>query len=698
MTHALDRLFQPESVAIIGASDNPGRIGGRPLRYLLQAGFKGALYPVNPGRATVQGVPAYADIAQIDGPIDLAIVIVPADQVVASVEACARKGVRSLVIFSAGFAEVGHEGAERQQRIAAIAAGAGMRVLGPNCLGLFNAWSGFFGTFTQAFDQGLMQPGPLGIVSQSGAAGAHLAYLCKQRGLGVGHWITTGNESDIDIAECIEWMAQAQEVQAIAVFAEAVRQGPKFVQALEAARRRRKPVLLLKVGRSQAGARAAASHTGALVGEDGVFDAVLRQYGAHRVHSIDELLDLSCACVQGRLPASRQLGIVTTSGGLGILAADVAADCGLEVGALPPQVQDKVKALIPFAGTGNPIDVTAQGVNDPQLIAGCIELALAEGHYGSLVCFLTSAPAVPSIGAPLLQALRELRRRYPQLPIALEMAVPREVAVPYEAAGFLVYEDLNRAVRVLSSLASIRAGFDRPAPAALPAPVDAAIAPDLDEFDAKQLLRAAGVPAPEERIAQDGAEAADAAQAIGFPVALKIVSPDIAHKTEIGGVVLNVASAAQARQQAEQMLARVRAARPDARVRGILVAPMRSGGVEMICGVVADPVFGPVVMLGLGGIHAEVLRDVSFRLAPFDADEALCMVDELRGAALLRGARGAPAADIAALTRAVAALSTFAARHRHQIAEIDINPLKVFDAGQGVLALDALIVPRVHHE
>lgn len=187
MTHVLDRLFQPESVAIIGASDNPGRIGGRPLRYLLQAGFSGAIYPVNPGRKMVQGIPAHADIADIDGPVDLAIVIVPADQVVASVEACARKGVRSLVIFSAGFAEVGAEGVARQQRVAAIASSAGMRVLGPNCLGLFNAWSGFFGTFTQAFDQGLMRPGPLGIVSQSGAAGAHLAYLCKQRGLGVGH-------------------------------------------------------------------------------------------------------------------------------------------------------------------------------------------------------------------------------------------------------------------------------------------------------------------------------------------------------------------------------------------------------------------------------------------------------------------------------------------------------------------------------
>ncbi|MDP3135963.1 MAG: acetate--CoA ligase family protein, partial [Burkholderiaceae bacterium] len=626
--NALDALFAPTSVAVIGASDDATRIGGRPLRYLIEAGFPGKVYPVNPRRTEVQGLRAYPDVGAIEGPVDLAIVIVSAEQSVGAVQACAAKGVRSVIIFSAGFAEVGPEGLARQAEITAIARRSGMRVLGPNCLGAFNATLGFFGTFTQAFDKGVIGPGPLAVVSQSGAAGGHLAYLCRKRGIGIGHWVTTGNEADIELSECLQWMAEASQVKVIAVFAEAIRDGAAFVRALETARRHRKPVIMVKVGRSDAGARAAASHTGALVGEDKVYDAVLRQYGAHRADSIDELLDLAYACGQGRYPDNRRLGIVTTSGGLGILSADVAAQQDLDVVPLPQAVRDKITAMVPYAGTSNPIDVTAQGVNDPSLIARCIELAVVEGGYGALFCFLTSAPAAPSIGVPLFKALKAMRMAHPQVLIALEMAAPPEIVMEYEEAGFLVFEDLNRAIRTVATLARFRASFERPSPLPLPSPTTGRLPAAIDEHSAKAVLAACGIRMLPERLVRDGAAAHAAAREIGCPVVLKIVSPDLPHKTEVGGVCLGVASAHAAQRETEAMLAHIAKSHPKARIHGVLVAPMLEGGVETICGAFTDPVFGPIVMFGLGGIHVEILRDVAFRLAPFDIAEAHRMVME----------------------------------------------------------------------
>ncbi|MHC2719266.1 acetate--CoA ligase family protein [Bradyrhizobium diazoefficiens] len=688
----LDALFAPRSVAIIGASNDSNRIGGRPLRYLREAGFAGAVYPVNPRRNEVQGLRAYADVRDIPGPVDLAIVIVSADLVVETIEACAEKGIGCAIIFSSGFAEVGPEGARRQQRIEEIARAAGMRLLGPNCLGAFNSHSGFFGTFTQAFDTGVMFPGELGVVSQSGAAGAHLAYMCRQRCIGIGHWITTGNEADIEVSECVEWMALAPHVKVIALFVEAIRNGPRFVRALEAAREHGKPVIAIKVGRSAAGALAAASHTGALVGEDKIYDAVLRQHGAYRAESIDELLDLTYASLQGRFPSNSRLGIVTTSGGLGILAADAAVQVGLAVAPLNEGARGKITAMIPFAGTRNPIDVTAQGVNEPILISRSIACALNEGGYGSLVCFLTSAPAVPSIGTPLLQALVSLRQDHPDAVIALEMVVPPEIRRQYEEAGFLVFEDLHRAIRTLHALDVIRNGFALQPSCVPDAPAATALPDVADEYNAKLLLGRHGIPVLAERVVSTPAQAAEAAREVGLPVVLKIVSPDIPHKTEVGGVVLDVRTVEAAEEQARALLHRVAEARPDARISGILVSPMRSGGIESICGVVNDAVFGPVVVFGLGGIHVELLRDVSFRLAPFDEAEAHRMIREIRGAQILLGARGGARGDVDALARSLAALSRFAVAHRDQVAEVDINPMMVLPEGEGVVALDALIV------
>lgn len=697
---SLDALFRPRSIAVIGASADADRIGGRPLRYLRDGGFQGAIYPVNPHRTTVQGLDAYPSVDAIPGVVDLAIVALSAELVPDALQACADKGVAVAIVFSAGFAEVGGAGVALQLRIGEIVRRSGMRVLGPNCLGAFDTASGFFGTFTQAFDSGFTAPGEVAIASQSGACGGHLAYLCRQRKIGIRYWVTTGNEVDIDLSESLLWLAHAPEVRVIVAYAEAVRDGPTFLKALAAARRNGKPVIMLKVGRSSAGARAAASHTGALAGTDAVYHAVLRQYGVYRAETIEQMLDLAYACSFGVYPPSATLGIVTVSGGVGVQMADAAERFGLATPALPPAAQDCIRAFLPFAGVNNPIDVTAQAVNDRSLIGRCIDVALAEGGYGALVCFFTSAPAVPAICETLLEALQAMRQRFPDRLIVLAFVAPTEIVRRFETAGFPVFEDVDRAIATIAALACFAASFAaHPAEGiadALQTPVLSAmpLPAVLDEHDAKQILREAGIFVPTEHLVADAAGAHEAAAAIGGSVALKIVSSDLPHKTEVGGVVLDLRSPAAAAAAAQAMLNRIGREHPAARLRGVLVSPMYGEGLETICGVFTDAVFGPVLMFGLGGIHVEVLRDVSFALAPLDRPDALRLVRSIRAQALLDGVRGGQPVDVDAIADVLCRLSDLAIAHRGSITEIDINPLRVFARGQGCVALDALITTR----
>lgn len=700
---SLSALFEPRSIAVIGASDDGSRIGGRPLRFLANGGFAGPVYPVNPNRATVQGLRAYPTLASIPHDVDLAIIALPSERVLEELAACAEKGVRGAIVFSSGFAEASEEGAAQQREMRRIACESGMRILGPNCLGAFNTASGFFGTFSSALDDGALVPGPISIASQSGACGGHLAYLCKQRSIGVHHWITTGNEADVDLSECVLWLAQSDDVKVILVYAEAIRDGATFLRALEIARSKRKPVIMLKVGRTSSGARAAASHTGALAGEDAVYDAVLRQYGVFRAESIEQMLDVASACAKGIYPPNPRLGIITASGGLGVQMSDAAEVCGLEITPLAEQAQARIKEILPFAATGNPIDMTAQVVNDMSLLDRCVEITLSEGDYGAVICFLTSAPAARAMTEPMLKIFSDLRQRYPERLIVLSFAAPAHVVVQFEQAGFLVFEDVNRAVTAIGALAQLAAAFSASAKNTaediqwleLPgSPLPAHSLHALDEYLAKNILASAGIPVLVERLARDPEGVRVAAKELGCPVVLKIVSPNLAHKTEVGGVILNLPSPEAAASAAAELLHRIAATQPDAQISGLLVAPMCKGGVETICGVFTDPVFGPVVMFGLGGVHVEIMRDVVFRLAPFSEEEALAMVKELRGYGILQGARGAPPSDVQALTRTLSCLSRFAAMNRDTIAEIDINPFVVMPRGQGAFALDALIVPH----
>lgn len=689
-------LLAPRSVAIVGASSDPGRIGGRPVHYYRQAQFPGRLYPINPNREEVQGYKAYPTIDDVPDRIDLAVIAIPAARVAASIEQCARKGAKAAVVFSAGFAEIGPSGAALQRALSAAASRCGMRVLGPNCLGLFNARAGHFATFSSFPDSGLPVPGRVALVTQSGAYGTHVLMQARARRIGVNIWVSTGNELDLDVAALIEALANDAETDVIACYLEGVRHGPTLLRALGAAHAARKPVILMKVGRSAVGAQAAASHTASLAGSDAVFDAALAPYGVERVASTERFLDLAYAASRAHLPGGNRLGIITISGGAGVLMADAAESEGLEMPSLPAAAQERLLAANPLGSPRNPVDVTGQALNNMDLVRQHVAAIWDDATYDCAVGFFTAWPAVPSLGAKLQSALREGAKGRSERPMALVILAPPDIAQAYEADGFLVFEDPSRAIAALGGMARLSARLAAPSRS----PTFAGVSPapllpqrPLSEVEAKRLLSQAGIPLLPERLVGSAAAARDAAAALACPLAMKVVSPEIAHKTEIGAVVLDVASPDAALAAFDRLIAAFVQAAPHARIDGVLVSPMVKEGVEIILAAKHDSVFGPVTVVGIGGTFVEVLQDVALRVGAVGVDEARRMLKELKGYALLAGTRGRPAADIDAAAATIAAFSAYALANAGRFESIEINPLLVRPQGQGAVALDAWIVP-----
>jgi acyl-CoA synthetase (NDP forming) len=578
-----------------------------------------------------------------------------------------------------------------QDRLVAAARRHGMRLVGPNCLGLFNAAIGYFPIFSASLENGWPLPGAVGIASQSGAYGTHLFAAARDRGIGTPVLVTTGNEADLQLADIIEWMAASDEVEVIAAYAEGVRDGARFVAALEAARRARKPVVLMKVGRSAVGEAAARSHTASIAGDDRVMDAVLAELGVHRARTTEELLDVAYVAQKRIYPVGNTLGVVTISGGAGVLIADAAEAAGLPMPAMPEDAQDRLRALVPFASPRNPVDCTAQAFNDMAVVGAFAESMARDGGYASLIAFFTQWGASPSIAPRLRAELKAVRERHPDRLFLLSILAPTDRVREWEADGFLVLEDPSRGVVALAAMGRFGEAFahpprDAPALPAIPLP-DAA----PNEAEAKRLLAAAGVPMAPEAACATAEDAVAAARRIGFPVVAKILSPDILHKSEIGGVLLGLADEDAVRAGFATLLDRAARHAPAARVEGVLVAKQVAGGVEMVIGTVRDPVFGPVAMVGLGGVFVEVFRDVAFRRCPVSEAEAAAMIRGLRGFPLLDGARGRPRADVAALAAALAALSRFAAASGPRLLSAEVNPLLVLPEGGGALAADAVL-------
>jgi acetate---CoA ligase (ADP-forming) len=695
---AIAHLLAPRSVAIVGASSDPGRIGGRPVRYYRQARFAGRLYPINPNRDEVQGYRAYPTIDSVPEPIDLAVIAIPAAQVAASIEQCARKGAKAAVVFSAGFAEIGPQGVALQRELLGVASRCGVRLLGPNCLGLFNARIGHFATFSSFPESGLPVPGGVGLVTQSGAYGTHVLMQARARRIGVNVWVSTGNEVDLDVAALIEALANDADTDVIACYLEGVRHAPTLMSALGTAHAARKPVILMKVGRSAVGAEAAASHTASLAGSDAVFDAALRSYGVERVDTTERFLDLTYAASRARLPRGNRLGIITISGGAGVLMADAAEAEGLEVPPLSIAAQRQLLAANPLGSPRNPVDVTGQALNNVDLIRQHVAAIVDDTTYDCVVGFFTAWPTVSALGPKLQAALREGAKGRAERPMALVILAPPDMAQAYEADGFLVFEDPSRAIAALGGMfrLSVRLNAQPRRPTPLRVPL-AGLLPQrpLSEVEAKQLLSQAGVNLLPERLVGSAEAARDAAATLGCPVAMKIVSSGIAHKTDIGAVVLDVASPDAAAVAFGQLIAALGRAAPQARAEGVLVSPMVKDGIEIILAAKNDAIFGPVTMVGIGGIFVEVLKDVVLRVGAVEADEGRQMLKELKGYALLAGTRGRPAADLDAAADTIAAFSAYALANAGRFESIEINPLLVRPRGHGVVALDALIVPAL---
>jgi acyl-CoA synthetase (NDP forming) len=534
--------------------------------------------------------------------------------------------------------------------------------------------------------------GPVSIVSQSGAYGSVAYAEARQRHLGVRLWATTGNEADVTVADCLNYYVEDPETKVVLMYFEASSDGTKLMAGLDAARKARKPVVVMKVGSSDVGAEAALSHTNSLAGSDSVVDTVLAKYNAYRAYTMDEFFDVGYAFTSGLFPAGNRIGIVTISGGVGVLMSDYAIKLGLDVARLSPAAQAKIKDVIPFAGTRNPVDITGQAVNQQEIVEQCLNVIIEDGGYDVIVVYfagMTSPEFLRKAG------LARVREKHPTAAIILSITMDEESRRLFDGLNFLVIPDPTRAVMAAAALMRMGQGYaksDSSAPLALAAKVEAP-ADMPNEVEAKRILAKAGIPVVDERLATTADEAGNSAAEVGFPVAMKLVSTDILHKSEIGGVLLGVASEAEARRGYDTLVERARTAQPDAKVDGVSVAPMISGGVETILGVTVDPVFGPVVLFGLGGIFVELLGDVTQRLAPFGVEEAHEMMREVKGFPLLDGARGAAPADTDALAEALSRLSVFAHENADRIESIDINPFLVLPKGQGALAVDALIVP-----
>lgn len=689
----LDRFFRPESVAVIGASDAEGRPNTGITRQLIAwAERVGArLHPVHPTRQSVFGIPCLPSISDLPEQVDLAVLLVGDPLPV--IEKLAEAKVKFAVAFASGFAETGAEGALAQARLATAVAGSGLRLLGPNTN--LNA----FEKFRDDLD------GPaIALITQSGHQGRPV-FAMQELGVRLSHWAPTGNEADLETADFISYFSERPEVGAIACYVEGLKDGRSFLLAADRAARRGVPVVAVKVGRTETGARTAASHTGKLTGADTVVDAAMRQFGVIRVDGLDELQDTAALLARARAPQADGVVVYSISGGTGAHFADLASGAGLSLPTLSPDKQAELHEWIPeYLNVANPVDNGGHPVGDWRG-RKIIDAILADPSVGVLICPITGP--FPPMSDKLAQDLVDAAEQTDKLvcvvwgsPVGTEAAYRETLLGSSRVATFRTFANCITAVRAYLDhhrfAASYRSPFDEaprtPSPSFRKAQALMRPGQQLSEHAAKQLLRAYGIRVPREQLVTSAAAAVRAASLIGYPLVMKASGAQIAHKTELGLVKLPLTSASQVRDAYRELtdIARYEGISLD----GVLVCQMVERGVEMVVGVTHDELFGPTVTVGLGGVLVEVLRDTAVRVPPFGDDQARAMLAELRGRALLDGVRGAPPVDIDALVEVVIRVQRMALELGDDISELDINPLMVLGRGQGAVALDALVMCR----
>ncbi len=700
---SLDPIFSPSSIAVIGASRQPNSVGWQIVHNLLDRRFHGPIYPVNPKATAIHSVPAYSSVKDIPSPPDLGVIVVPKQFVLSVARECIDAGVRGLVVISAGFKEVGGAGVERERELTDLVRAHGVRMIGPNCMGVINTRPAI--SMNATFAPSMPKPGPVAFMSQSGAMGLSVLDYAESLGIGISTFVSAGNKADVSGNDLLEYWRDDPDTQVILMYLESFGNPGRFVELAKTITTE-KPICVVKSGRTGAGARAAQSHTGALAGSELATDALLAQAGAIRVHTVEELFDVSMVFANQPLPEGNRVAVVTNAGGPGIIIADACETNGLDITELHQDTQLKLRERLPDeASVRNPVDLIAS--------------ATAESYEYALNCVFEDpyvdaaiAAFVPPLGIhtkDVAAAIVRVNGRHPQKPLLAVLmgrqGLPAGVAELHDA-NVPAYIFPESAARALGAAWRYRVKKRRRAGEAVVFDVDDdavdqiirstqdAGGTKLSEPDALRVLEAYGIQVPTWSFtsARDprglAAAVADAATAMGFPVALKVVSPAINHKTDVGGIALDVASKSAATRTVKEMAARLAASPDPPQVDGILIQAMAQPGTETIVGITRVPRVGPMVMFGLGGIYVEVMRDVVLRLCPLEDRDAEEMMREVKMVKLLDGVRGQPASDLAALGDVILRMSQLALRHP-AIAEMDINPL--FAYSRGAVAVDARI-------
>ncbi len=693
----LDTFFRPQSVAVIGASRDPEKLGYAVLANLEKGGYRGRLYPVNPKASEILGLPAYPSVLDIPDPVDLAVVVIPYRFVPAVLEQCGQKGVPAVVVISAGFREAGREGLERERELVEIARKYDLRIIGPNCLGVIDTATPLNATFAA----GMPPAGPIAFMSQSGALGTAVLDMAMAGRIGFSKFASLGNKADVSEIDLLEAWGDDSESRVILIYVEGLPDGQKFMQVARKVTRD-KPVVAIKSGVTKSGSRAVSSHTGSLAGSEAAYKAAFQQAGVIRAASMEALFDYARAFAYQPLLKGDRIGIVTNAGGPGILATDALEHADLEIPRLARETMEALEDYLPGAASAaNPVDVLGDALADRYEHA--TRLVLADPNVDGLIVIVTpqAMTEIEKTAHVVGQMAQETDKPIlgcfmGEARIEAGVKVLRQYGVPN-------YPFPERAAAALAAMSAYRREREQPifevkecSVCMLPVRelfdhVRAEGRVSVGEAEAREVLKAYGFPIPQSRLAKTPEEAVEIAEEIGYPVVLKVASPDILHKTDVGGVKLNVGTPDDVRDAFDLIVYRAGRYVPGARIWGCLVQQMVPGGREVLVGMSRDPQFGPLVGFGLGGIYVEALKDIAFRIAPFGRQEAEEMMREIRSYPLLEGVRGEPPADHEAMVDALLRVSQLVTDFP-EIVELDINPLMVFDEGHGAIAIDMRLV------
>ncbi|HWE75193.1 MAG TPA: acetate--CoA ligase family protein [Stellaceae bacterium] len=698
----LVRLLAPRSIAVVGATDGSEKIGGRIMSNLLRHRYAGQLYPININRSEVWGQKAYPTLADVPGAIDLALIAIPAAGILDALDACAAAGIKLAMIASSGFADAGEAGAALQQRLIAKARTLGIRIAGPNTQGFYNVPRGIAATFSPAVN---IEPGPLdarpriGIVSQSGGLGYALYNRGRVEGLDFSSIISIGNQADLELSDYADLLLDDSETRVLMLFLETAKTPANFLALAEKAGALEKPLVVAKVGRHTAARRAVATHTGSMAGTDKAYDAIFARYGVIRAESIEDMLDIAGLFTRSKRPRGNRVAVISATGGVGAWLTDTCEAEGLILAEVDGERQARLRQFIPpYGSANNPVDITAQGLRG---YAQALKTVEDSPNHDAFILSISLAQEARIVREG--DELSTIAKASDKPVLVYTYATATEKAKAMMAGwGFHIFSRMPGLARALAA-GSAYDKFQRQRRAASPAPADREAAAKacailarhgatLCEWETRDVFTAYGIALEPAQLVQDEEEAVAAAAAFGKPVALKIQSPDIPHKTEIGGVVLNLADSIAIRAAYRAITARAQAAAPQACILGMLVQPMATPGIEMIAGISRDPDFGPMLLCGGGGTGAELFSDIALAPVPLDTAQAETLIDNLKSAALLAGWRGAQAADRAAFADLLMRLSRLAADLGDRIRGIDLNPVIVHRSGEGLSLVDALIV------